>query len=197
MNPWTLFGTVLFIFLTAAFAWQLYKNEIDLKTVNHATWLMFSVVGLTHALISIMTDHGYWLAFIFSAGCFLIFLGFLHKSRMTWKSKETLCALACLLSFVVWHISKVPEKRSLAAVLTLCLAGLPLFIDLQRNPDIHYCNFWILLGADCFICSMATYPQTLRQNFVPGMAMLFSGYMCLRCFYCGEENARTYDKTKT
>ena len=145
---------------------------------SFAMWLLWAAMD-TILTVSLFQQNGNYLLFVgFVIGGVSMAVALLCQGRNSWGNFETVVALLVLACIVVWKISG-PKMATIATTAGVCVAGIPGFVALRKNPDRTLGLIWlgnVLANALAFFGGTA---MTVEQRLSPGVFTVFSAAMFL------------------
>lgn len=140
---------------------------------SFATWLLWAALDTT-ATITLWQQHGnYPLVLGFAIGGILMALALLYKGRFGWRRFDTGILLLVLLCQAVWWQGG-PKFGTIAATLGVCVAGIPGFLELWRQPNRHLGHIWAWYALANGLAFWGGRGMTVPERFAPGVFVVQS-----------------------
>lgn len=138
-----------------------------------ATWMLWGALD-TVLTISVIEQRGNFLLPLgFAIGDVLLVVLLLAKRRFQWGRFETIILLLVIGCTAGWKIGG-PKIATIAATLGICVAGIPGWLAMLRQPQRKVGNVWagyILANGLSFFGGTA---MIVEERFAPGVFALCS-----------------------
>ena len=155
---------------------------------SFATWGLWAVLD-TILTITLWQQHGnYLLSLGFATGGIVLALVLLKQGNWSWGRFETVIALAVLASLAVWAFSG-PRNATIAVTTAVCIAGIPGFVDMVRNPQPAAAKLWAGFTAANVLAFFGGTAMTVEERLVPAAFTVLCALMMLACWWpAGRQN---------
>ena len=155
---------------------------------SFATWGLWAVLD-TILTITLWQQHGnYLLSLGFATGGMVLALVLLKQGNWSWGRFETVIALAVLASLAVWAFSG-PRNATIAVTTAVCIAGIPGFVDMVRNPQPAAAKLWAGFTAANVLAFFGGTAMTVEERLVPAAFTVLCALMMLACWWpAGRQN---------
>lgn len=143
---------------------------------SFATWLLWA--GLDGILIlSLIEQRGnYWIVVGFAAGDLLIAGALAWQRRFTWGWFETAVMGMVAGCVIGWQLAG-PRWSMIFSIAAVCIAGVPGFLALKRNPDRHTASLWLGYTLANVLSFFGGNAMTLEQRLAPAVFAIGSMLM--------------------
>jgi hypothetical protein len=148
---------------------------------SFATWLLWAALDGILILSLIEQRGNFWIVVGFAAGDMLIASALAWQRRFNWSWFETLVLLLVGACVFGWQTAG-PRAGMIFSVVAVCLAGVPGFLSLKRNPDRHTANIWLGYATANVLSFFGGTSMSLEQRLAPGvfaicsLLMVWAGY---------------------
>ena len=149
---------------------------------SFATWGLWAVLD-TVLTITLWQQHGnYLLSLGFAVGGLALAVVLLVQRSWTWGRFETVIALMVLASLAVWKFSG-PRNATIAVTTAICLAGIPGFVDMLRNPQPPAGKLWAGFTVANLLAFFGGTAMTLEERLVPAAFTVLCALMFVACWW--------------
>ena len=147
---------------------------------SFATWGLWAVLDII-LTITLWQQHGnYYLSLGFAVGGVVLAAVLMAEGSWSWGRFETVIALMVLASLAVWKISG-PRNATIAVTTAVCLAGIPGFVDMLRNPQPSAAKLWAGFTVANLLAFFGGTAMTVEERLVPAA---FTGLCALMVWAC-------------
>jgi hypothetical protein len=155
---------------------------------SFATWGLWAVLD-TILTITLWQQRGnYLLSLGFATGGIVLALVLLKQGNWSWGRFETVIALAVLASLAVWAFSG-PRNATIAVTTAVCIAGIPGFVEMVRNPQPAAAKLWAGFTAANVLAFFGGTAMTVEERLVPAAFTVLCALMMLACWWpAGRQN---------
>jgi hypothetical protein len=148
---------------------------------SFATWGLWAVLD-TILTITLWQQHGnYLLSLGFAVGGVALAAVLLAQSGCAWGKFETVIALMVLASLAVWKFSG-PRDATLAVTTAICIAGIPGFVEMLRQPQPAAGRLWAGYTVANTLSFFGGTAMTVEERLVPAaftaLSVLMFGACC-------------------
>jgi hypothetical protein len=91
-----------------------------------------------------------WLPLGYTIGAFMVTVALFVRGTWQWSSKETWCAIGAGITAFLW-LTLGALAGILAGITAMTLAGMPLWIDMYRNPVRATWPLWTITVVACLL----------------------------------------------
>ena len=145
---------------------------------SFATWCLWAVLDII-LTVTLWQQHGnYLLSLGFAAGGVALAVVLLAQGSWKWSRFETAVALMVLASLAVWKCSG-PRNATIAVTTAVCIAGIPGFVEMLRQPQPAAGKLWASFTAANLLAFFGGTAMTVQERLVPaaftGLCALMAG----------------------
>lgn len=135
---------------------------------SFASWLLWG--SLDGILIATLIEQGgnFWIVVGFTLGDLLIAGTLAWQRKFNWGRFETMTLLLVVICVVGWKLAG-PRTATVFSILAVCVAGVPGFLTLKRNPDRKTGNVWLGYSVANVLSFFGGTAMTLEQRLAPGV----------------------------
>jgi hypothetical protein len=140
---------------------------------SFASWLLWGLLDLI-LIFSLLEQQGnFWIIAGFAIGDFSLALLLAAQRRFNWTRFETGILVLVTVCVIGWQTggAKAGTIFSIAAV---CVAGIPGFLALKRNPDRPTGWIWLGFSFANFLSVLGGTSMALEQRLTPAIFALAS-----------------------
>jgi len=149
---------------------------------SFATWGLWAVLD-TILTITLWQQHGnYLLSLGFALGGVALAVALLWQGNWSWGKFETIIALMVLASLAVWKFSG-PRNATIAVTTAICLAGIPGFVEMLRQPQPSAAKLWAGFTVANLLAYFGGTAMTLEERLAPAAFTVLCGLMVLACWW--------------
>jgi len=149
---------------------------------SFATWGLWAVLD-TILTITLWQQHGnYLLSLGFALGGVALAVALLWQGNWSWGKFETIIALMVLASLAVWKFSG-PRNATIAVTTAICLAGIPGFVEMLRQPQPSAAKLWAGFTLANLLAYFGGTAMTLEERLAPAAFTVLCGLMVLACWW--------------
>ncbi|MFA6445797.1 MAG: hypothetical protein WCW14_00915 [Candidatus Paceibacterota bacterium] len=155
------------------------KNGNDKKSTlpSPASWLMWMVLDSFMLVTTIIAGKPMWLPLSYTAGATFVTIALLVRSTWVWSYKETICAIGAGVSMYVWQ-KWGAGMGILAGCASMTIAGIPLILDMIRDPIRKTFYVYALVVLAC-TCTLLGSDWTLSGTALAWGGIAFNGTLAL------------------
>jgi len=147
---------------------------------SFAMWGLWAVLDII-LTITLWQQHGnYLLSLGFAVGGVALAAVLLAQGSWKWGRFETVIALMVLASLAVWQFSG-PRNATIAVTAAVCIAGVPGFVDMLRNPQPAAAKLWAGFTVANLLAFFGGTAMTVEERLVPAA---FTGLCALMVGAC-------------
>ncbi len=151
---------------------------------SFATWGLWAVLDII-LTITLWQQHGnYYLSLGFAVGGVVLAAVLMAEGSWSWGRFETVIALMVLASLAVWKISG-PRNATIAVTTAVCLAGIPGFVDMLRNPQPSAAKLWAGFTVANLLAFFGGTAMTVEERLVPAAFTGLCALMVGACWWKG------------
>ncbi len=135
---------------------------------SFASWLLWG--SLDGILIATLIEQGgnFWIVVGFALGDLLIAGTLAWLRRFNWGKFETMILLLVIACVVGWRLAG-PRAATVFSIVAVCVAGVPGFLSLKKNPDRKTANIWLGYSVANVLSFFGGTAMTLEQRLAPGV----------------------------
>jgi len=149
---------------------------------SFASWGLWAVLD-SILTITLWQQHGnYLLSLGYALGGIGLAAVVLRQGHWSWGKFETIIALMVLTSLVVWKFSG-PRNATIAVTVAVCIAGIPGFVDMRRNPQPSAGKVWAGFTVANVLAFSGGTAMTVEERLVPVAFTLLCGLMAVACWW--------------
>jgi hypothetical protein len=149
---------------------------------SFATWGLWAVLD-SILTVTLWQQHGnYLLSLGFALGGIALTIVLLVKGDWTWGKFETVIALMVLASLTVWKFSG-PRNATIAVTAAVCIAGIPGFIEMLRQPQRAAGKVWAGFTVANILAFFGGAAMTVEERLVPAAFTALCALMCAACWW--------------
>ncbi|MEY2465787.1 MAG: hypothetical protein QOD03_308 [Verrucomicrobiota bacterium] len=138
-----------------------------------ATWLLWGTLDIIVA-VSIIQQHGNFLLPLgFAIGDAALVLLLLIKGRFEWDKFETVILILVIGCLLAWKFGG-DRTATIAATIGICVAGIPGWKALRKNPQRKIGNIWAGYVVANLLSFFGGTAMTVEERFAPGVFALCS-----------------------
>lgn len=166
-----------------------YAVRVWIKKVDPcspASWLMWFVINSIALVTTILSGKPMYLPLSYVVGSASVTIALFMRGRWQWSYKETICAVAAAIATVVW-ILKGPEDGLVACVIALTAAGVPILLDMFKEPDLKTLAIWTLTSAGCIFTLLGS-DWTLTGSILGWGGLAFNGSLSVLVYWRGRRS---------
>jgi hypothetical protein len=134
---------------------------------SFASWLLWGALdGIL--IVSLIEQHGnFWIVVGFAVGDLLVAGVLGWQRRFNWTRFETMILCLVVVCVIGWKTAG-PRVATVFSVIAVCVAGIPGFLLLKRNPDRPTANIWFGYSVANVLSFFGGTAMTLEQRLAPG-----------------------------
>jgi hypothetical protein len=155
------------------FAWRVWFFLVPPQ--SPATWLMWFALDALLFVTTLLAGKPIWLPLSYVIGAGLIAIAMFVRGKWSWTYRETLCAIATAVATYYW-LALGPDAGVFAGVVALTAAGVPVFLDMLRNPVRKTFPLWAITALGC-ICTLLGSDWTVTGTVLAWGGLLFNGFL--------------------
>jgi len=149
---------------------------------SFATWGLWAVLD-SMLTITLWQQHGnYFLSLGFALGGIVLAAFLLRQGNWSWGKFETVIALMVLASLAVWKFSGT-RNATIAVTTAVCLAGVPGFVEMLRNPQPAAGKLWAGFTVANIFAFFGGTAMTVEERLVPLAFTVLCGWMVVACWW--------------
>jgi hypothetical protein len=149
---------------------------------SFATWGLWAVLDAILTL-TLWQQHGnYLLSLGFAVGGVVLTAVLLAQGSWKWGRFETTIALMVLASLAVWHFSG-PRNATLAVTTAVCIAGVPGFVEMLRQPQPAAGKLWAGFTVANLLAFFGGTAMTVEERLVPAALTVLCALMVGACYW--------------
>ena len=149
---------------------------------SFASWGLWAVLD-SILTITLWQQHGnYLLSLGYALGGIALAVVVLRQRQWSWGKFETVIALMVLASLAVWKFSG-PRNATIAVTVAVCIAGIPGFVDMLRNPQPSTGKIWAGFTVANVLAFFGGTAMTLEERLVPAAFIALCGLMAVACWW--------------
>ena len=143
---------------------------------SFATWGLWA--GLDSMLtIALWLQHGnYLLSLGYAVGGVALTLVLLKRGGLSWGKFETIITLLVLACMVIWKFSG-PRNASIAVTTAICIAVVPGFIEMLRDPQPKARKIWAGFTVASALSYFGGTTMTVEERLTPAAFFVLSVVM--------------------
>lgn len=135
---------------------------------SFASWLLWGVLDLILIISLIEQDGNFWFVIGFAVGDLAIAGLLAWQRRFNWGGFETMILSLVILCIIGWKTAG-PRAATLFSIAGVCIAGVPGFISLKRNPDRKTARVWLGFSFANVLSLFGGDALTLEQSLAPAV----------------------------
>ena len=143
-----------------------------------ATWLLWGTLDIILTASIVRQRGNFLLPLGFAIGDFLLVVLLVVEKRFSWGGFETIILALVSGSVVAWYFGG-SRTATIAATLGICVAGIPGFIALWRDPRPKIGTLWLGYVAANLLSFFGGTAMTIGERFAPGVFAIYSFVMFL------------------
>ena len=149
---------------------------------SFASWVLWAVLDSILA-VTLWQQHGnYLLSLGYALGGIALAVVVLRQGQWSWGKFETVIALMVLASLAVWKFSG-PRNATIAVTVAVCIAGIPGFVDMLRNPQPSAGKIWAGFTVANILAFFGGTAMTVEERLVPVAFIGLCGLMAVACWW--------------
>jgi hypothetical protein len=149
---------------------------------SFATWGLWAVLD-SILTITLLQQHGnYLLSLGFAAGGVALTAVLLWQGHWSWGRFETGIAMMVLACMAVWKFSG-PRNATIAITTAVCIAGIPGFVEMLRNPQPSACKVWAGFTVANILAFFGGTAMTVEERLVPVAFAVLCALMAGACWW--------------
>jgi hypothetical protein len=153
---------------------------------SFASWGLWAVLD-SILTVTLWQQHGnYLLSLGYALGGIALAVVVLRQGRWSWGKFETVIALMVLASLAVWKFSG-PRNATIAVTVAVCLAGIPGFVDMLRNPQPSAGKVWAGFTVANVLAFFGGTAMSVEERLVPVAFIGLCGLMAVACWWPGKK----------
>jgi hypothetical protein len=118
---------------------------------------------------SLIEQRGnFWIVVGFATGDLLIAGALAWQRRFNWSGFETMILGLVIGCMIGWKTAG-PRAATVFSIVAVCIAGIPGFLSLKRNPDRRMANLWLGYAAANVLSFFGGTTMALEQRLAPGV----------------------------
>jgi hypothetical protein len=135
---------------------------------SFASWLLWGVLDVI-LIVSLIEQHGnFWFVIGFAVGDLAIAGLLASQRRFNWGGFETIILALVILCVIGWKTAG-PRAATIFSIAGVCVAGVPGFLTLKRNPDRKTARLWLGFSFANVLSIFGAVAMTLEQCLAPGV----------------------------
>lgn len=146
MHVLSYIGGIIGFSVLVWFAYGVWFKKIPATTP--ASWLMWTVLDAILLVTTIASGKAPWLPLGWTIGATLVTIACFVRGTWTWSYKETISAIgsgiSIYLSYKWGHFAGL-----LGAIFAMNIAGIPITVDMWRNPVRESTPVWVFTVVAC------------------------------------------------
>jgi len=149
---------------------------------SFATWALWAVLDII-LTVTLWQQHGnYLLSLGFAVGGVVLAAVLLAQGSWNWGRFETVIVLMVLASLTVWQFSG-PRNATIAVTAAVCIAGVPGFVDMLRNPQPAAAKLWAGFTVANLLAFFGGTAMTVEERLVPAAFTGLCALMVVACWW--------------
>ena len=170
-EPLKIAGGVMALLLFIPLIRSVLKEGVEGQ--SGATWLLWAMLD-TVLTISIIEQRGnFYLPLGFAIGDTVLVILLLIKRQFRWGWFETVIFLIVIGCMIGWRLAG-PRTANILATLGICVAGIPGFVAMLKNPQRQVGNVWLGYVLANMLSFFGGATMTIEERFAPGVFALCS-----------------------
>lgn len=157
------------------FAYNTWTKKIPAQ--NPASWFMWTVIDGLLLGSMLMAGLSPWLPLAYTIGALSVTVAMHFRGKWSIGGKEVLCAICAGITTYFW-ISRGATAGAMAGVIAMAAAGVPIWIDLFRNPVRSSWPVWAYTMLACFFTLFGS-DWSLEQSLLAWSGIVFNGSLTL------------------
>ena len=149
---------------------------------SFASWGLWAVLDSMLTITLWQQQGNYLLSLGFAVGGIILAAVLLWQRNWSWGRFETVIALLVLASVAVWKFSG-PRNATIAVTAAICIAGIPGFVDMLRNPQPAAGKLWVGFTVANILAFFGGTAMTVEERLVPVAFTGLCGAMALACWW--------------
>jgi hypothetical protein len=146
----TYFGGLIALINLLIFAKGIWSRKIPSSTP--ASFMMWTVLDVIILASTLFAHQPGWLAGAYVVGATAVTAAMFARGKWLWSYKETICAVGAGITTYVWF-HWTSSMAVLAGVCAMTVAGMPIWIDMWKNPIKGTWPVWTFTVVAC-ICTL-------------------------------------------
>lgn len=168
-------GGIIAVSILLHYAINVWRKKAEAQSV--ATWLMWTLLDILLLTTTWLAEKPVWLPLGWTVGASLVTLSLFVHGQWVWSRKETLCTIATTVATGVW-LTQGAVAGIVAGTLAMTCAGIPLLIDMARNPQRSTFPVWFFTVVAC-VCTLIGSDWTLASTFLPFGSITYNGILSI------------------
>jgi hypothetical protein len=181
-------GGVLAMVIYLPMAWEIIRARGAGQ--SFATWGLWAVLDAI-LTITLWQQHGnYQLSLGFAVGGVMLTIVLLVQGSWSWGWFETVIALMVMAGMAVWKFSG-PRNATIAVTTAVCLAGIPGFVAMLRQPQPSAGKIWAGFTVANLLAFFGGTAMTVEERLVPAAFTMLCVLMVGACWWPGRKANQT------
>jgi hypothetical protein len=143
----------------------------DAAGQSGATWLLWGALDTILTISLAETGGNYLLPLGFAIGDVSVVTLLLAKRKFKWSLFETIILLMVVGCIVAWKLGG-PITAAISSTLAVCVAGIPGFNEMLKNPNRRVGNVWAGYVFANILSFFGGTSMELKERFAPGVFAL-------------------------
>lgn len=171
----SLFGGIVSAANMVWFAWKVWSLTIPPQ--SSATWVMWFAIDVLLFVTTLLAGKPIWLPLSYMIGAGTVAIAMFARGKWVWSYRETLCAVATVMAAYYWQTHGA-AAGVFAGVIALTAAGIPVFLDMLRNPVRATFPLWALTAVGCIFTLLGS-DWTVTGTVLAWGGLTFNGFLAL------------------
>ena len=150
------------------------RRAEGLKTLTPASFLMWTVLDIFISWLLHGLNKPIGLSVSYALGAFMVMIVTIVHGAWRWTSKETICAGGVIATSYVLHSYGI-ERAALVAVEAMMVAGLPVLLDLWREPVRDSWPLWVFAIVACALTLLGSDWWNLKSTALAWSGVAYNG----------------------
>lgn len=166
-------GGLIAFGIMAWYACNVWMRKVPASTP--ASWLMWAILDSLLLLTTLANHQPGLLTGAWTIGATMVTIALFVRGKWSWSYKETICAIGVAITACVW-LNYGALVGLLAGIAAMNTAGLPIAIDLWRNPVRGTWPVWGFTTIAC-LCTLLGSDWSFAGIILPCTSMFFNGLL--------------------
>lgn len=171
----TYFGAFIALINLLWFALNIWTRKVPASTA--ASFLMWTILDVLILGSTLAAHKPGWLPLGYTIGALLVTLATFVRGKWLWSYKETICAIGAAITSYIWFTWNA-DAAVFAGVCAMNIAGIPILVDLWRNPIRGTWPVWAITVVACIFTILGS-DYSLTGTILAWAGIAFNGSVTL------------------
>ena len=163
-------GGVVAVSVLLHYALRVVQGKAEADSL--ATWFMWTMTDALLLITTWQTGKPVWLPLAWTIGSGLVTFSLIRRGEWFWSDTETVSAICTSIAIIIW-LTQGAAIGVIAGTVALMCAGVPLMIDMIRNPIRSTFHVWFLSAISCVLTILGS-DMTFQATFLPCGSLIYN-----------------------